>query len=60
VILFDVPGSLAKPTHAGPPRLRRVKIAVGQQAHFWPFDGREAPGGRSVIVEVYPSLVRNR
>jgi hypothetical protein len=33
---------------------------VGQQVHFWPFDGWKVPDGRSAIVEVYPSLVRNR
>ena len=24
--------------------------------HFWPFDGWEAPAGRSAIAEVYPAL----
>jgi hypothetical protein len=33
---------------------------VGQQVHFWPFGGWKVPDVRSVIVEVYPSLVRNR
>jgi hypothetical protein len=60
VFLFDAPGSVARSTHAGPPRLRRIKMAAGQQVHLWPFDGWKVPGGRSVIVEVYPSLVRNR
>jgi hypothetical protein len=60
VFLFDVQGSVAKSTHAGIPWLRRIKKAVGQHVHFWPFDGWKLPEGRSVIVEVYPSLVRNR
>jgi hypothetical protein len=29
---------------------------MGDRVHFWPFDGWEIPAGRSVIVEVYPSL----
>jgi hypothetical protein len=60
VFLFDVQGSVAKSTHAGLPWLRRIKKAVGQHVHLWPFDGWKVPEGRSVIVEVYPSLVRNR
>lgn len=60
VFLFDVQGSVAKSTHAGIPWLRRIKREVGKQVHFWPFDGWKLPEGRSVIVEIYPSLVRNR
>jgi hypothetical protein len=60
VFLFDVQGSVAKSTHAGIPWLRRIKKAVGKHVHFWPFDGWKVPEGRSVIVEIYPSLVRNR
>jgi hypothetical protein len=60
VFLFEAPGSVANSTPAGLPWLRRIKMAAGQQVHSWPFDGRKVPGGRSVIVEVYPSLVRNR
>jgi hypothetical protein len=60
VFLFDVQGSVAKSTHAGIPWLRRIKKAVGKQVHFWPLDGWKVPEGRSVIVEIYPSLVRNR
>src|SRR5439155_27099735 len=60
VFLFDVQGSVAKSTHAGIPWLRRIKQAVGKLVQFWPFDGWKVPEGRSAIVEVYPSLVRNR
>ena len=28
--------------------------------HFWPFDGWQLPDDRAVIVEVYPSIFRNR
>ena len=56
VFHFDVPGSVAKSTHAGLPWLRYILQHVGNRAHFWPFDGWEIPAGRSVIAEVYPSL----
>ena len=55
-VYFDVPGSVAKSTHAGLPWLRYIRLQVGDRVHFWPFDGWEIPAGRSVIVEVYPSL----
>ena len=53
---FDVPGSVAKSTHAGLPWLRFIRQQVGGRVHFWPFDGWEIPAGMSVIAEVYPSL----
>ena len=56
VFHFDVPGSVAKSTHAGLPWLRHVRQQVGERVHFWPFDGWDIPTGRSVMVEVYPSL----
>ena len=56
VFHFDVPGSVAKSTHAGLPWLRYIRQQVGNRVHFWPFDGWEIPAGRSVIAEVYPSL----
>jgi hypothetical protein len=56
VFHFDVPGSVAKSTHAGLPWLRYLRQKVGDRVHFWPFDGWEIPAARSVIVEVYPSL----
>lgn len=56
VFHFDVPGSVAKSTHAGLPWLRYIRRRLGNRAHFWPFDGWEIPAGRSVIAEVYPSL----
>lgn len=60
VFLFDVQGSVAKSTHAGLPWLRYVRQQLGTRVHFWPFDGWEAPAGRSLIAEVYPSLWRSR
>jgi hypothetical protein len=56
VFHFDVPGSVAKATHAGLPWLRFVRQRLGSRVHFWPFDGWEIPAGRSAVVEVYPAL----
>jgi hypothetical protein len=56
VFHFDVPGSVAKSTHAGLPWLRYIRQKVGDRVHFWPFDDWKIPPGRSVIAEVYPSL----
>lgn len=56
VFHFDVQGSVAKSTHAGIPWLRHIRRALGDRVHFWPFDGWEAPGGKSVVLEVYPRL----
>jgi hypothetical protein len=55
VFHFDVPGSVAKSTHAGLPWLRYIRQKVGGRVHFWPFDGWSVPAGKSVIAEVYPS-----
>lgn len=56
VFHFDVPGSVAKASHAGIPWLRHIRSRLGERVHFWPFDGWDIPPGRSVIAEVYPSL----
>lgn len=56
VFHFDVPGSVAKSTHAGIPWLRFIRKRLGARVHFWPFDGWEIPAGRSAIAEVYPAL----
>jgi len=53
---FDVPGSVAKSTHAGIPWLRFIRLRTGDRAHFWPFDGWKVPPGKSAVVEVYPAL----
>jgi hypothetical protein len=60
VFHFDVPGSVAKSTHAGLPWLRYIRQQLGDRIHFWPFDSWEIPPGRSVIAEVYPSLWSKR
>lgn len=56
VFHFDVPGSVAKSTHAGLPWLRHLRQQMGDRVHFWPFDGWQIPPGTSVVAEVYPSL----
>ena len=56
VFHFDVPGSVAKSTHAGIPWLRYLRQRLGVRLHFWPFDGWEIRSGRSVVAEVYPAL----
>jgi hypothetical protein len=56
VFHFDVPGSVAKSTHAGIPWLRFIRLSLGKRVHFWPFDGWEIPIGKSAIAEVYPAL----
>lgn len=56
VFHFDVPGSVAKSTHAGLPWLRALRHQLGQRIHCWPFDGWEIPAGTSAVVEVYPAL----
>jgi hypothetical protein len=56
VFHFDVPGSVAKSTHAGLPWLRILRRKWGKNVHFWPFDGWEIPAGKSALAEIYPSL----
>jgi hypothetical protein len=56
VFHFDVPGSVAKSTHAGIPWLLFFRKSVGDRVHFWPFDGWKVPPGKSAVVEVYPAL----
>jgi hypothetical protein len=58
VFHFDVPGSVAKSTHAGLPWLRYLRQRLGEHIHFWPFDGWEIPSGKSALAEAYPSLWR--
>jgi hypothetical protein len=56
VFHFDVPGSVAKSTHAGLPWLRYLRAHIAGHVHFWPFDNWEVPAGKSVVAEVYPIL----
>jgi len=56
VFHFDVPGSVAKSSHAGIPWLRYIRQQVKGRVHFWPYDGWKVSEGSSVIAEIYPSL----
>jgi hypothetical protein len=56
VFHFDVPGSVAKSTHAGLPWLLFLRNHTVDRVHFWPFDGWQFSPGKSVVVEVYPAL----
>jgi uncharacterized protein with HEPN domain len=60
VFQFDVKGSVAKSSHAGIPWLKWLRDRAGDRLHFWPFDGWDPAPGKSIIVEVYPSIFRNR
>ncbi len=53
---LDVPGSVAKSTHAGLPWLLHFRRELAERVHFWPFDGWCVPPGRSAVAEVYPAL----
>ncbi|AHF04349.1 hypothetical protein MARPU_11205 [Marichromatium purpuratum 984] len=59
VFHFDVPGSVAKSTHAGLPWVRLLRARLGERLHCWPFDGWTLAPGRSVLVEAYPALYRD-
>ncbi|MEQ1602487.1 MAG: hypothetical protein HOP04_06815 [Methylophilaceae bacterium] len=56
VFHFDVPGSVAKSTHAGIPWLRVIRQQLGERVHFWPFDGWDIAAGKSAMAEAYPAL----
>ena len=60
VFQFDVQGSVAKSSHAGIPWLKRLRDEAGDKIHFWPFDGWMPAPGKSVVVEIYPSIFRKR
>ena len=56
VFHFDVPGSVAKSTHAGLPWLWQLRQRQGDGLHAWPFDGWQVPPERSAVAEIYPSI----
>lgn len=60
VFHFDVPGSVAKSTHAGLPWLAQLRMALGATVHWWPFDGWTPPPATHVVAECYPSLWSGR
>ena len=56
VFHFDVPGSVAKSTHAGLPWLHFLRSRVTAPLHFWPYEGWQPSMGHSLLTEIYPSL----
>ncbi len=60
VFQFGMQGSVAKSSHAGIPWLSWLRDQAGERLHFWPFDGWEPAPGKSVIAEIYPSILRRR
>ncbi|WP_165493172.1 hypothetical protein [Hylemonella gracilis] len=52
MFLFDVQGSVAKPTHAGLPWLHWLREQAGDRLHVWPFDGWAIPHDKAVLVEI--------
>lgn len=60
VFRMDGQGAVGKSTHAGLPWLQFLRERCGHQLHFWPFDGWQAPEGKSLIAETYPSIFRRR
>jgi hypothetical protein len=60
VFHFDVPGQVAKSTHAGLPWLLHLRRRLGKRVHFWPFDGWRITAGRPVVAEAYPSMFRKQ
>lgn len=60
VFLMNGPGTVGRSTHSGIPWLAWLRRRLGARVHFWPFDGLTPATGRSTIVEVYPSIFRNR
>ena len=55
VFHFDVPGQVAKSTHAGIPWLRYMRRKLGGRVHFWPFDGWQIPADRSAVDRAAPA-----
>lgn len=60
VFEFGIPGQVAASTHTGIPWLHYLRTRCKGHVHFWPFDGWNPLGGNSLVVEVYPSILRNR
>jgi len=52
--------SVAFSTHAGLPWIYDLRREFSDVVHMWPYDGLQPPLHKSVIAEVYPSLLYNR
>jgi hypothetical protein len=62
VFKLDGAGTVGKSTHCGIPWLRFIRRNAdpANMPHFWPFDGFDIPPNKSVIVEIFPSILRKR
>ena len=62
VFQFDAPGQVATAMHAGIPWLLELRCQpqLRSRVHFWPFNGFDVPGGKSMIAEMHPAVFRNR
>ncbi len=60
VFQFKGRGAVGKSSWAGIPWLAHIRERVGEQVHFWPFDGWVPADGKSVIAEIYPSVFSRR
>jgi hypothetical protein len=56
VFQFEAQGKVAAATHAGLPWILFQKRQLGERLHVWPFDGWDAPNGKSALVEVRPAM----
>jgi len=53
-------GAVAKSSHAGIPWLKWLRDQAGERLHFWPYDGWDPAAGKSVVAEMYPSMLKRR
>lgn len=60
VFQFDMQGAVAKSSHAGIPWLKWLRDQAGERLHFWPYDGWDPAAGKSVVAEMYPSMLKRR
>jgi len=60
IFQFDVSGAVGKSSYAGIPWLKWLRDQAGERLHVWPFDGWDPAPGKSVIAEMYPSMLRRR
>lgn len=53
-------GAVSYSTHAGLPWIYELRREFRETLHVWPFDGWQPREGKSVLAEVYPSLLYRR
>lgn len=60
IFSLNVNGQVGKSSFSGLPWLKWLRDSCGDRIHFWPFDGFAVPEGKTVIAEVYPSILSRR